>query len=257
MTAGEPDALVPRCGAGRVRFIGDLRCRLCPDHTQCLSQQEGFNSEGNSILNLSVEAGYWRFSLYAGDVMACTPSKACEGGTGSGQCSAGYSGPMCGLCNTDYGRSIIGGDCVECMDKRLAMALLAFVCAVVLAIVVVSIVAAVQNPTVDFDSIVIFHICVSHLHSILGVGLLGFPFPQFFKDAMSYTAIFSVRILDYYFSDCALSSEGLTYYTKVVLFSLVPAGALICASCAWLVMFLFPDFAKHTKRPHNRLTDCF
>jgi hypothetical protein len=114
-------------------------------------------------------------------------------------------------------------------------------------------VASAQNWAVTLEPVVSMMLLLTHLQSILGIGLTGFPFSQSFKDTMSWLGIFSARVLDYYFSDCVLVGEGMTFYDKVAGFSAMPFIALLLASAAWLLVFLFPGMLKHHRAHNERL----
>lgn len=239
------DRLIPKCNAGKLRFIGDTNCRSCPSHMQCPDAAKQAIDYGNLTLLVTVDPGFYRSTIYATQAVGCLPSFACVGGTGTGSCAEGYAGALCGLCeDTAYGRSIIGGDCVACYDKRVSGFLLFLVIGAIFAVFVLLTIGAVQNWAVTMEPVVSIALLMQHIHSILGIGLTGFNFSQFFKDAMSYMGIFSSRVLDYFFADCVLVGEGMTFYNKIVAFSLMPLLALFLASVAWLVVFVAPGFMR-------------
>ncbi|CUG89864.1 transmembrane protein, putative [Bodo saltans] len=237
--------LVPKCNPGRLRFLGDTSCSPCPANMQCPDNTKILTDYGNTTLLVTVSPGYYRSSVYATNAVACLPSFACIGGTGTGTCADGYAGALCGLCEeAAFGRSIIGGDCVSCYDSRISGFLLFLVIALICTVFVLLTIGSVQNWAVTIEPVVSLALLVQHLHSILGIGLTGFNFSQFFKDAMSYLGIFSVRVLDYFFADCILVGEGMTFYNKIVAYAAMPALALFLASVGWLVVFISPTLLR-------------
>ncbi|CUG02676.1 transmembrane protein, putative [Bodo saltans] len=237
--------LVPKCNAGNIRFIGDTACTPCPTNMVCPNVNSLATDYGNTSLLISVASGYARSTVYATTATACDPADACIGGTGAGACAAGYTGALCGLCEDSvYGRSIIGGNCVACNGSRVSGFLLFLVIVLICFTFILLTIGASQNWSVTMEPVVSIVLMVQHLHSVLGLGLTGFSFSQYFKDSMSYLGIFSTRVLDYYFSDCVLVDEGMTFYSKIAAYAAMPALALFLASISWLIVFISPEFLR-------------
>ncbi|CUG45504.1 transmembrane protein, putative [Bodo saltans] len=243
--ANQTSQLVPKCNAGNIRFIGDTACASCPTNMVCPNVNSLATDYGNTSLLISVASGYARSTVYATTATACDPADACIGGTGAGACAAGYTGALCGLCEDSvYGRSIIGGNCAACNGSRVSGFLLFLVIVLICFTFILLTIGASQNWSVTMEPVVSIVLMVQHLHSVLGLGLTGFSFSQYFKDSMSYLGIFSTRVLDYYFSDCVLVDEGLTFYSKIAAYAAMPALALFLASISWLIVFISPEFLR-------------
>ena len=240
------------CLPGRVRLIGSYQCGQCPDNCDCDDPAVFSSSEG--ALHVQVLPGFWRNGLHATQALACSPFSSCLGGNNTGQCSDGYFGPLCGLCSSGYGRSLIGGQCNECFAPALSFAAFVAVLALVLSLIVLVVVSAVQNSDNASELVLFVKLLVTHMHTVMAVGSLHVPFPDYFRTALAWCGIFSVRVLDYFFSDCVLATGAgkNSFFTKFVVFAVTPAISVILASVAWLVITVAPNFLKFEVGENNR-----
>ena len=95
----------PTCNSALYGVPYTVLCIGCPDNAIC---------NGSSILKAN--DGFWRGR---GDVLPFyeCESPGCHSASVSGrlgfECAAGYSGPLCGVCDSGYGHDT-SGSCVEC-----------------------------------------------------------------------------------------------------------------------------------------------
>ena len=79
---------------------GSEYCEKCPAGAQCLAGTQ-----------LVVVRGFWRTSKESRTVLPC-PYGTCVGGNGTGRCSVGSTGPLCGVCIDGYFND--GAACAKC-----------------------------------------------------------------------------------------------------------------------------------------------
>ena len=106
----------------------DGDCQLCPTGTICDE-----NGESN-YLELELAKGYWRIADNSEDILKCPLRRSCRGGLadlgGNGSrwlgefgdvyCSAGYTGILCSVCDTDnaYYKNFDSGMCDKCSESN-------------------------------------------------------------------------------------------------------------------------------------------
>jgi hypothetical protein len=240
----ETHVITTSCLPGRVRLIGSFQCQECPENCDCSDLAVYSSSTG--ALNVRVKPGFWRYGLHATKALECDPLSSCLGGNNTGECAEGYLGPLCGLCAPGYGRSLIGAQCTECPSPSLSFTMFVAAIGLVLVLVVLVIVSAVQNAEGLSEIVLLVKLLVMHMHSVMAVGSLHVHFPDFLRLVLAWCGIFSARVLDYYFSDCVLSTGGgkNSFFTKFVIFAVTPAISAVLASVAWLSLTIAPNFLR-------------
>ncbi|CAN0428572.1 unnamed protein product [Ascophyllum nodosum] len=90
----------------------------------CETALEHTTSEGGTIEELAIDAGFWRATSDSTNILECYYAKACKGGvTGDpGYCTQGYEGAYCSVCSKDYSPGL-GRTCTKCSDSKVGIVL--------------------------------------------------------------------------------------------------------------------------------------
>ncbi|CAM9498222.1 unnamed protein product [Ectocarpus sp. 8 AP-2014] len=74
-------------------------CKVRLEHTTA----EG---PGTTLETLTISSGYWRATNKSEIILACYNADACSGGETGADCSPGYKGPYCAVCESEYSSSL-------------------------------------------------------------------------------------------------------------------------------------------------------
>jgi hypothetical protein len=228
------DFFTAGCPAAMFQVTGESKCRAC-DASRSTCDGTGTRKS---------KQGSWRASQDALEFYDCPIPKACAGAAEFGGCREGYEGPLCNVCQDNWGKDFTRR-CYECPDSGGAFAatfslIMSFVIALTLYVI-----ATVQNWTAPSsragDSAVILQLTVTFLQTSSLMEYFRYDWPQTNERLWSSIGTFAdFRFYTVLASNCFFRHLGLhdpdIALVYVAFFGLV----LVITVLAWATMRLFP-----------------
>ncbi|CAN0138387.1 unnamed protein product, partial [Pylaiella littoralis] len=122
----------------------DTCCELCTDIAEGNADGLDCSFPGATTQTLPIKPGYWRASLETLVIRECLNEDACLGGTRVASeeeyCNAGYKGPQCAVCSSDYGRGAASA-CHRCTASFKGGMYFVFAVATMVTIVIAALLA--------------------------------------------------------------------------------------------------------------------
>ena len=235
------------CAAWQYQPVSDppthSKCRLCPGGAIC---------NGTDVM--VSRPGYWRHSEASLEFKKClmgtVSEPVCVGGAATGECVAGYEGPLCAVCSAGYTTFILQ-ECVSCRPALHVVLFIATALAVVAAVAIVTVKAETQRSdkkmkgevkALNASLAATVRILLGHMQRFTLLGGL------FFSDWGP-----SLHWLVYVFAtpsgqvglDCWMRSAGLTQTHRF--FAFVVALFLVAFMCG-LLSFLYLRYVRGTRQ---------
>ena len=120
-----------QCNPSEFQIYGESACRAC------LVSSSSCNGS-NVIVGFP---GLWRHSSASVTFYPCLAAEAC---TGDWSCTTGYTGPLCELCESDYGKTF-SGQCMKCWNVGINIVVLLVLLLIVVIFLTMTSIAVTQN----------------------------------------------------------------------------------------------------------------
>ena len=215
------------CERGTYSLSPQKQCKKCPNNAECL---------GN--FTIFPEPGYWRASIHSDKIFKCKVPEACLGSVDYtsqlGNCSKGYTGNICGICEEGYSK-LANGSCSPCPDPGVNFLILGFLVVaalVVCSVLVYSTLRSAYKPKSVLS--IYFKIFTNYVQLVYLTTQFNLEWPDYvldFFEIQKNTATASEQIFSV---DCYVEAESSgSYFTKLVVIALLPLIVAIISGCFW------------------------
>ena len=219
------------CPGGTYSLNPDLPCKTCPLHAVCL---------GN--WTMVPDPGYWRPDELFETFFPCPNADSCLGSPDprkpslTGECSAGYTGNLCSVCESGYSRQG-SNQCNKCPNttSNVILSLLVGIGGILLLIIAVAIsIRGATRPRSEFAIYV--KIFTNYIQMVVVAASLNMNWPGFVSLFLNGQETVG-SVTDQLFSFECLGQEFFTmegiFYKKIIGYVVLPVLLLLLAVVLW------------------------
>lgn len=258
------DNCTPCPTSGYKPFAGQAPCTSCPSNmetfavgaanlSQCVCIESMFldpntnNCEpclagavcpmGSTLATMYPQPGYFRFSTDAYTFYQCsTSNNACAGGSDD-NCTIGYTGPLCSVCEPGYGGSF---DCAACLSPAANWFLILLAGAGIILVVSFTV---YTTTNIKYKKTGVLKTMLNYLQLLSFLLYFNLDWPNEMKNVFGISAITTLQI-NFSPITCLF---GFNYYSYFVLYSAVPLIG-IAAGTLVFVMILYVLVRRNEQR---------
>ena len=222
---------------------GDNKCRRCPPKGATCSSgiitlQQGYFPADTRLLKLSPSA-FLSGNASNNDLVMdetivlypCWNREACEfnGANRTYGCGLGYTGPLCGVCDTSANFVRSGNSCIECWPHGLnIMIILAFLTVLIIGLIYIAVFQSVKKAS---PGKIALRILLTYIQMLSSLGLFQAQATQTFRDIFGVSDVLGGSFVSWPPLQCTL---GLSYYMKFIVnislpFLMVPLSITLAA----------------------------
>ena len=204
---------------------GHDKCRRCPPNGAICSSgiitlQQGYFPADTRLLGLPLSAFLSRTASNNDLVMdetivlyPCWNREACElgGANRTYGCGIGYSGPLCGVCDTSANFVRSGNSCIECWPHGInIMIILAFLTVLIIGLIYIAVFQSVKKAS---PGKIVLRILLTYVQMLSSLGLFEAQATQTFRDIFSVSEVIGGSFVSWPPLQCTL---GLSYYMRFI-----------------------------------------
>jgi len=233
------------CPAPKYTIYPSSSCQICPSGATC---------EGGNIMYPN--PGYWRSSEFSDIVYPCKFPEACSGGNSSnliGGCEIGYTGNICQSCEIGFSRTS-NGQCVKCAEGvsniMILLVLSVFIIGIACLLVKTTLKSAFSPKALHSIYIKIF---TNYLQLVFLTTQFNLKWPSTIVNLFAVQKSMGSTLEQIFSFDCygtgneAIDSSK-AYYSKLILFAILPLGIFAISFLYWASLCLYYDTNSYIKR---------
>jgi len=238
------------CAIGTYSFNSTQPCAACPEGAICY---------GN--YTMVPKSGYWRADPYSPVFFPCLSPEACIGSgvytelSPQGDCAEGYEGNLCDACKANHSKTgkNICAICPDFLSNTIITAIIALFALFFLGIVITISIKSASRP----NSVLAIYlkILLNYAQMVIIAASMNLKWPSYVTSFLNVQLMIGNAAEQLFSMDCVIQefyTEKL-FYSKLIITSILPLGALVLCVLFWLILALFQRITLFKEKLINSL----